>query len=358
MLPSWITAKHLMNLSEVRAFTTIAWRDGRVVFLDQTLLPGTVREVTTADPLVVAEAIRSLRIRGAPAIGVAAAYGVALAAREVSGAASAREVVADAIRTFRATRPTAVNLFHAMDRMQRITDSSFDGTLSSALLEEADRINREDIEACRMIGEHGSALLAPGSSVLTHCNAGALATAGQGTALGVIFAAHRQGKIVRVYADETRPLLQGARLTTWELLAKGIETVLITDNTAGTVIARGLVQAVIVGADRIAANGDTANKVGTYPLAVLADLHKVPFYVAAPTSTIDPALPTGEKIPIEERDSSEVIEFAGTKVAPEGVRVFSPAFDVTPNKFISAIVTELGVLTPPFTQSILGLRAS
>ncbi len=347
-----------MNPTGGRTFATIAWRDGRVVFLDQTLLPGTVREVTTADPLVVAEAIRSLRIRGAPAIGVAAAYGVALASKESSRTASMRDTVMNAIRMFRGTRPTAVNLFHAMDRMQRIVDTSIDEILPDALLQEAERINREDVDACRKIGEFGAALIAPGSSILTHCNAGALATAGQGTALGVIFTAHRQGKIVRVYADETRPLLQGARLTTWELLAAGIETVLITDNTAGTVIARGLVQAVIVGADRIAANGDTANKVGTYPLAVLANYHQIPFYVAAPTSTIDGALPSGDTIPIEERDPSEVIEFAGTQVAPDGVKVFSPAFDVTPNKFISAIVTEEGVLKPPFHQTIPGLRDS
>ena len=347
----------MTNPSAVRRFTTIAWRDGGVVFLDQTLLPGTAREVMTSDPSVVAEAIRSLRIRGAPAIGVAAAYGVALAARAASESPDPRASVSAAVGMFRSTRPTAVNLFHAMDRMQVVLDAWRDGTnLAQALLEEAERINREDIEACRLIGEYGASLLDRGTSVLTHCNAGALATAGQGTALGVIITAHRQGKILRVFADETRPLLQGARLTTWELLAEGIDTVLITDNAAGSVLAKGFVQAVIVGADRIAANGDTANKVGTYPLAVLASTHKIPFYVAAPVSSVDPALADGSHIPIEERDPSEVVEFAGVRVAPEGVRVFSPAFDVTPNKFISAIVTEKGVLRPPFGHSISNLR--
>lgn len=327
------------------------------MFLDQTLLPGTVREIETDDPEVVADAIRRLGIRGAPAIGVAAAYGVALAARKADAASSVQQAVRAAIVRFRATRPTAVNLFYALDRMQEVLDASDDGeALTSALLHEAERIHDEDVEACRRIGEHGAALLAAGSSVLTHCNAGALATAGMGTALGVIVTAHRQGKIVRVYADETRPLLQGARLTTWELLAAGIETVLITDGAAGTVLARGLVQAVIVGADRIAANGDTANKVGTYPLAILAHQHGIPFYVAAPVSTIDLACPDGGKIPIEERDPREVKEFGGIRVAPEGVAVFSPAFDITPNKLISAIVTDAGVLRPPFTRSLLAVH--
>ena len=339
------------------SFTTIAWRDGRVVFLDQTLLPGEVREVVTGDPEIVAEAIRSLRIRGAPAIGVAAAFGVALAGQKVVSPQSCRNVALEAITMFRATRPTAVNLFHAMARMERVVTTSVSDTdLHRRLLAEADRICREDVEACARIGEYGAALFAKGTAVLTHCNAGALATAGQGTALGVIIAAHRQGKIVRVYADETRPLLQGARLTTWELLAAGIETVLITDSTAGTVLARGLVQAVIVGADRIAANGDSANKVGTYPLAVLASHHHIPFYVAAPISTIDLATPDGSQIPIEERDPAEVEFFAGTRVAPVGVRVFSPAFDVTPNKFISAIVTDVGVFSPPFSESFSKLH--
>ncbi len=323
------------------------------MFLDQTLLPGCVREVETDDPRVVADAIRRLVIRGAPAIGVAAAFGVALAARKATDSSSGRQAAVGAIDLFRGTRPTAVNLFHAMDRMQRVVDASHDGgSLASALLQEAERIHDEDVVACRRIGENGAALIAAGSSVLTHCNAGALATAGLGTALGVILTAHQQGKIVRVYADETRPLLQGARLTTWELLAAGIDTVLITDGTAGSVIARGLVQAVIVGADRIAANGDTANKVGTYPLAVLARHHGIPFYVAAPVSTIDLATPSGNSIPIEERDPREVREIAGIAVAPADVAVFSPAFDITPNKLISAIVTDVGVFRSPYSTSL------
>jgi methylthioribose-1-phosphate isomerase len=337
-------------------FATIAWRDGAVTFLDQTLLPEKTVEITTQDPLVIVDAIRKLRIRGAPAIGVAAAYGVALAAQTAADDRLLRDRVRKTIEEFQRTRPTAVNLFYALDRMQRVVERVDDGSLSDALLHEATVIDREDVEACERIGEHGARLLAPGSAVLTHCNAGALATAGIGTALGIITTAHRQGKITKVFVDETRPLLQGARLTAWELLAAGIETVLITDSTAGSVLARGMVQAVIVGADRIAANGDTANKVGTYPLAVLACRHGVPFYVAAPWSTIDPGIPTGEGIPIEERDPSEVTAFWGTPVAPKGVRVYSPAFDVTPNKLISAIVTEKGVATPPFLQSLSDLR--
>jgi methylthioribose-1-phosphate isomerase len=224
--------------------------------------------------------------------------------------------------------------------------------LRRSLLDEARAIQREDVEACRSIAELGSQLLPPGSAVLTHCNAGALATAGEGTALGVITAAFRQGKVSRVFADETRPLLQGARLTSWELVREGIPVTLITDSTAGTVLRRGMVQAVIVGADRIAANGDTANKVGTYPLAVLAARHGVPFYVAAPTSTIDLDTKSGDSIPIEERDPREVTHFAGIHVAADGVDVFSPAFDVTPNDLLTAIVTECGVLRPPFEQAL------
>ncbi len=345
-----------MNPNNPIPFTTISWRGGSVVFLDQTLLPAKAVEVTTRDPEVVAEAIRKLRIRGAPAIGVAAAYGVALAATISALPGGIRPQVLHAIEVFRGTRPTAVNLFHALDRMQRVVDRTSDSSLPSALLAEAECINREDIEACERIGKFGAELLLPGSSILTHCNAGALATAGQGTALGIITTAHRQGKIVRVYSDETRPLLQGARLTTWELLSAGIETILITDSTAGSVLSRGLVNAVIVGADRIAANGDTANKVGTYPLAILARYHGVPFYVAAPVSTVDLAMATGSEIPIEERDPSEVTSFGGTVVAPQGVRVYSPAFDVTPNNLISAIVTDMGVKTPPYSQSLKELR--
>ncbi|HEX9007553.1 MAG TPA: S-methyl-5-thioribose-1-phosphate isomerase, partial [Bacteroidota bacterium] len=248
-----------------------------------------------------------------------------------------------------------VNLFKALDRMERTLQSCrADDDLAAALLKEARSIHREDVEACRRIGELGAALLRPGTSVLTHCNAGALATTGIGTAIGVIVAAHRQGKIRRVYAGETRPLLQGARLTTFELLRAGIDTTLITDSAAGLVMSRGLVQAVVVGADRIAANGDTANKIGTYPLAVLADRHNVPFYVAAPSSTIDPSTAAGDAIIIEERDPAEVTRIGSVSIAPEGVQVYAPAFDITPNELITAIVTETGVLVPPFSRSMAG----
>ncbi len=339
---------------------TIEWVDGQVRFLDQTKLPLKETYVETADVARLGEAIKKLQIRGAPAIGVAAAFGVVLASRNAGSPGEMWAVSRHAIRTLAATRPTAMNLFTALDRMSRILEASEAlGTgegLQAQLLEEALAIQQEDVAACRGIGELGSALILPGSSVLTHCNAGALATAGEGTALSVIFAAARKQCIVRVYVDETRPLLQGARLTTWELMKNGIETVLITDSTAGVVLQQQRVQAVIVGADRIAANGDTANKIGTYSLAVLAERHHVPLYVAAPVSTIDFAIATGADITIEERAPEEVTYIAGTRIAAEGVGVYSPAFDVTPNELIAAIVTERGILTPPFSQMIAQLR--
>jgi len=343
--------------------TTLRWTDGRLGFIDQTRLPAEEITVDTADYRVVCEAIRSLRIRGAPAIGVAAAFALVLAARASAArdGAGCRAAVAEASRALEATRPTAVNLFTALRRMERAAGRAGEGpaaALIAALEAEAKAIRDEDVASCRAIGERGAQLIAPGSSVLTHCNAGALATAGEGTALAVIAAAARQGKIVRAYVDETRPLLQGSRLTAWELVALGIETVLITDSTAATVLRRGDVHAVVVGADRIAANGDTANKVGTYPLAVLASRHGVPFYVAAPTTTIDPALPSGEAIPIEEREAAEVTDVAGVRIAARGVRVFAPAFDVTPAALIGAIITERGVARPPYAESIAGLAGS
>jgi len=342
--------------------TTLRWTAGRLSFLDQTRLPAEEITVTTADYRVVCEAIRSLRIRGAPAIGVAAAFALVLAARESAsaGGAGCRAALEGAAREIGATRPTAVNLFTALARMARVVARTGDApcaALTAALESEAVAIHDEDVSSCRAIGEEGARLIAPGSSILTHCNAGALATAGEGTALAVVFAAARQGNIVRVFVDETRPLLQGARLTAWELVARGIETVLITDSTAATVLRRGDVQAVVVGADRIAANGDTANKVGTYPLAVLASRHGVPFYVAAPTSTIDPALPSGEGIPIEERAATEVTDFAGVRVAARGVRVFAPAFDVTPASLVSAIITERGIIRSPYAAALGALIA-
>lgn len=334
----------------------LQWQNGRVTFLDQTCLPHEQVFITTDDVAVIAEAIRSLRVRGAPLIGVAAAYGVALAARHHAGQPDLRTRVHNAIALLGATRPTAVNLFTALARIQRVIERCKDeDNLPDRVLQEAVLIEGEDVRACARIGEFGAALLPFGISVLTHCNAGALATAGIGTALGVITTAHAQGKIKRVYADETRPLLQGARLTAWELLQAGIETVLITDNTAGVVLSRGMVQAVIVGADRIAANGDTANKVGTYPLAVLAARHHVPFYVAAPLSTVDVATPRGADIVIEERNADEVTHIGGARLSPDGVKAFSPAFDVTPNELITAIVTNEGVCVPPFNEGLGGL---
>lgn len=335
----------------------VDWIDGKVRFIDQTLLPHEERFVDTDDIEVVAEAIRALRIRGAPAIGVAAAFGVLLGLHSPgasTGIPFARrfDLAAEKLGS---TRPTAVNLFNTLNRMRATfvaASGSGEGDAMRMLEGEACRIQAEDIEACHRIGIFGAALLEPGTSVLTHCNAGALATAGDGTALSVVTAAHRQGKIVRVYADETRPLLQGARLTSWELMRSGIEVVLITDSTAASVLREGRVQAVIVGADRIARNGDTANKVGTYPLAVLARRHNVPVYVAAPVSTLDPITATGREIPIEERDSSEVTHFAGVHIAPEGVKTYAPAFDVTPHELITAFVTDAGVLVPPFDAAL------
>lgn len=335
----------------------VDWVNGKVRFIDQTLLPHEERFVDTDDVGVVAEAIRALRIRGAPAIGVAAAFGVLLGVRssDAPGADLLAHRLDRVIEALGSTRPTAVNLFNALARMRAAFVSAcgagYDQVMDR-LEDEARRIQTEDIEACSRIGEFGASLLQPGSSVLTHCNAGALATGGEGTALSVVTVAHRQGKIVRVFADETRPLLQGARLTSWELLKAGIEVVLITDSTSASVLREGRVQAVIVGADRIARNGDTANKVGTYPLAVLADRHKVPMYVAAPVSTLDADTWSGKDIPIEERASSEVTHFAGVKTAPDGVKTYAPAFDVTPHELITAIITDAGVLRPPFDVAI------
>jgi methylthioribose-1-phosphate isomerase len=341
--------------------TTLQWSDGVLRFIDQTRLPAEEIYVGTSDYRVVCEAIRSLRIRGAPALGVAAAFAALLAAREctsrdpleISGA------LARASGEIAATRPTAVNLFAALSRMEAAARPGRNGegreSMITRLTEEALAIEREDVESCRAIGRLGSELIRAGSSLLTHCNAGALATAGEGTALAVIAAAARQGKIVRVFVDETRPLLQGSRLTAWELVSLGIETVLITDSTAASVLRLGDVHAVVVGADRIAANGDTANKVGTYPLAVMAARHGVPFYVAAPTSTIDRAVPDGDSIPIETRSGEEVTHVAGKRIAAEGVSVYAPAFDVTPGSLIGAIITEMGVLRAPYPASIAAL---
>ena len=340
--------------------TAVDWSDGRLRFIDQTQLPHREVYVETADYRRVGEAIRKLQIRGAPAIGVAAAFGLFLAA-QASPALTKDQLspaIDEAFEFLSRTRPTAVNLFTALNRMRRAF-RLFNGSdvihLRKALFAEARAIQQEDIDACARIGELGATLIHPGSTILTHCNAGILATAGSGTALSVITTAAAQGKIVGVYVDETRPLFQGARLTSWELVRQKIPVTLITDSTAGIVIRQRRVDAIITGADRIAANGDAANKIGTYPLAVLARYHGIPLYIAAPTSTLDPATPTGDSITIEERDPQEVTHVAGVRIAAEGVHVFAPAFDITPNEFIEAIVTEAGILRQPFTMSIAGL---
>ena len=330
----------------------VSWSDGGVHIIRQTLLPD--REVwvdlKTVDE--VAGAIRCLDVRGAPAIGVAAALGMAQAARLYAGDDSGEliKTVKEAGDVLAGTRPTAVNLFWAIDRMKKKLGelSGKDAAaIRAGLLEEAQKIREEDIAFCKAIGKHGAGFMPDKGGVLTHCNAGALATGGYGTALGVIRAAVEAGKDIRVYADETRPLLQGARLTTWELMQDKIPVTLICDNAAGHLMRLGRVQACVVGADRIARNGDAANKIGTYSVAVLAQQHKIPFYVAAPTSTVDLSLKSGEMIPIEEREACEVTSPRDTCFAPPGVAVFNPAFDVTPNELIRAIITENGAATHP-----------
>ena len=331
----------------------VRWDGTRLVLLDQTRLPIEEVERAYGSWQDAADAIRSLVVRGAPAIGVAAAFGVALAARQ-SRADHWEGFLADleeAIKGLGATRPTAVNLFWALERMRRVAmanrASSIDA-LRQRLLEEAQAILDEDVRANRVMGAHGAALVPDGGRILTHCNAGALATAGYGTALGVVRAAHEQGKLALVWVDETRPIMQGSRLTAWELAREGIPHRLISDVAAAYVMKRGDVDLVVTGADRIAANGDTANKIGTYGLAVLADHHGIPFYVAAPFSTIDPAVATGAAIVIEERDANEVRGVAGRQTAPAASPVFNPAFDVTPAALIAAIITERGVMRPPY----------
>lgn len=317
----------------------IRWRGDALQLLDQRLLPHEVVYVEYRDASSVARAIREMVVRGAPAIGVSAAFGLALAAlRGDDLFAAAAEL--------RAARPTAVNLAWAVNRMLA---AHAGGTDLTAV---AKQMFADDVDANRRIGRHGAALLGERVTVLTHCNAGALATAGYGTALGVVRAAVEAGKQVAVFADETRPYLQGARLTAWELQQEGIDVTLITDNMSGHFFQLGQFDAVVVGADRIAANGDTANKIGTYMLAVLANVHGVPFYIAAPVSTIDPDCPSGASIPIEERSASEVTEVLGARIAPEGIHVRHPAFDVTPARLITAIITEQGVLRAPYEQSL------
>lgn len=334
---------------------TIEWTPAGVVMIDQTRLPRETTFVTCRSYVEVADAIRNMIIRGAPAIGVAAAMGVAIGALHSENLDADMPVICE---TLAKTRPTAVNLFWAIHRMQQLYASIRHEPLAvvrERLIQEAQNVREEDIAINRAIGRHGADLVPDGKTVLTHCNAGALATAGFGTALGVIRAAVLQGKKIDVFADETRPFLQGARLTAWELQRDGIETTLITDNMAGHFLKSGRIGCVVVGADRIAANGDVANKVGTYGVAVLAKENNVPFYVAAPISTMDLTLASGELIPIEERASAEVTHVQGVHVAPDGIKVANPAFDVTPNRYVSAIITERGVARAPFTESLRSL---
>lgn len=341
-------------------FTTVEWKDNAVVMIDQTLLPEKEVYKTYRDYKGVAKGIKDMVVRGAPAIGVAAAMGVALGvlkirAKERAGFMKEFEPICALLAS---TRPTAVNLFWAIERMKGVVaaNPALDvPALKKRLVEEAIRVHSEDIEINRRIGRHGGKLIKNNSTVLTHCNAGALATAGYGTALGVIRGAIEAGKKVRVFADETRPFLQGSRLTAWELHKDGIDCTLITDNMAGYIMKQGLIDAVVVGADRIAANGDVANKIGTYSVAVLAREHSIPFYVAAPLSTIDTKIKDGTFIPIEERSETEVTHIKGKRIAPAGINVRNPAFDVTPNRLITGIITEKGVVKKPFTSAIKAL---
>ncbi len=333
----------------------VRWAGDGLILLDQRQLPARETEQLCGDWREVAEAIRSLVVRGAPAIGVAAAFGVVLAAR-ASRATTFQDFLTDieaAIKGLASTRPTAFNLFWALERMRRVCVDHRHlplDQLKSRLLAEARAIGQEDVAANQAMGEHGARLVPERARILTHCNTG-LATAGYGTALGVVRAAHAQGKVELLWVDETRPVLQGARLTAWECLKEGIPHRVIADAAAGWLMAQGQVDVVITGADRIAANGDTANKIGTYGLAVLARHHRIPFYVAAPFSTIDPTLASGALIPIEERDASEVRRVAGQPIAPEASPVHNPAFDVTPAALITAIITERGIFSPPFDFS-------
>jgi len=339
------------------SFRTIEWRDDTVIMIDQTRLPGEEVYNTYTDFKSVADAIRGMIIRGAPAIGVAAAMGVALGAREIIADTHDSffrqlENVCDVLAR---TRPTAVNLFWGIERMKRVAEQNRGKNLDrirEILKKEAIKIEQEDLTICRNIGKWGATLIPEGATVLTHCNAGGLATAGYGTALGVIRAAHEAGKKIQVFADETRPWLQGARLTAWELLKDGIPTTLISDNMAGFFMSKGEITCCVVGADRIAANGDTANKIGTYSVAVLAKENNIPFYVAAPVSTLDLTLADGSKIPIEERPGIEVTHIKGIAIAPEGVNVRNPAFDVTPARFITAIITENGIVRDDYRAGL------
>ena len=344
---------------------TIEWKDDAVVMIDQRKLPASEVYITCKTAKDVAKAIKTMVIRGAPAIGVAAAMGIALgmARSKATGTKQFATEFQKLCDLLAATRPTAVNLFWAIERMKRVFSDAAQGGCSvdeikQRLEAEARRIHDEDVASCRTMGAFGADLVPQQARILTHCNAGALATAGYGTALGVIRAAAEQGKKIAVLADETRPFLQGARLTAWELVKDGIETTVITDNMAASMMRLGDVDLVVVGADRIAANGDVANKIGTYGVAVLAREHGIPFYVAAPLSTIDLNTPDGSKIPIEERNVREVTHVGSNRLTPEGARIRNPAFDVTPSKYVTAIITERGVARAPFDESLAALMGT
>ena len=338
---------------------TIDLQEDAIIMVDQRKLPAQEIYVRCRTAPEVAKAIRTMVIRGAPAIGVAAAYGIALGMKR-STAKGTRQFAVDFQKTcdlMAATRPTAVNLFWAIDRMKRTFSEGAQAgespeELVMRLQHEAQAIHDEDVANCRAMGGHGAAVVPDGARVLTHCNAGALATAGYGSALGVIRAAVEQGKRIAVFADETRPFLQGARLTAWELVREGINTTVITESMAGPLMRAGEIDLVVVGADRIAANGDTANKIGTYTVAVMAKEHNLPFYVAAPLSTIDLSTPDGDHIPIEERDQREVSHLGASQLTPVGAHIRNPAFDVTPHRYITGIITERGILRPPYSESL------
>jgi methylthioribose-1-phosphate isomerase len=342
---------------------TLEWTESGVRFIDQTKLPMEEVYVTCQTHEQVADVIRNMVVRGAPAIGVAAAMGIALGAKHSTATTSGelKDDIDEICNVIGKTRPTAVNLFWAIRRMQDKFESLRVRPvpqIKQGLIEEAQRMHAEDIAANQAMGRHGAALMPASGGVLTHCNAGALATCGYGTALGVIRAAVEQGKKIHVYADETRPFLQGSRLTAWELMKDGIPTTVISDNMAGAMMKQGKIGAIVVGADRIAANGDVANKIGTYTVAVLAKEHGIPFYVAAPFSTIDLATPDGSQIPIEQRNAREVTHIAGKQMVPDGVQIENPAFDVTPAKYVTAIITERGIARVPYEESLHKLAAS
>ncbi len=346
----------------VHAVKWIGKTDGFLELIDQRQLPGKLVKMQCREVGQVCDAIKTLAVRGAPAIGVAAAYGLVLALQKLDAAANLQQGLAALVEAqdrLAATRPTAVNLFWALDRVKKSADEFVAAhpaanlkKLCRHVLAEADAIYREDVDMCRRIGQNGQRFIKLGAGILTHCNAGALATAGQGTALSVMFEAHKKGRKFKVYVDETRPLLQGARLTAWELQQAGINVTVICDNMAGWLMKQGKINAVITGADRIAANGDAANKIGTYSLSILAREHGIPFYIAAPSSTFDLAIKKGSDIPIEQRPAEEVRRLAGTQITAEGVAVYNPAFDVTEAKNITAIITERGIIERPNAEKV------